>query len=202
MKKFFVTICIVVLATSGVFSQKVSFPTDDKGRSSYSNEFTTDQSKAELFESASAWAVTTFTSDAVFSKDEAKGEVMVNGSAKSRSWMNPFAGYFNEYVKFVIKFVLEDGKITYTLYRPTLTETYSGYGSNAKVSNMDDMYTNYVQAYANINAAKNNPSLSKKEQKAIIKEAEEVIDDTEESLEEAASALLNVTKMLESNLFR
>ena len=202
MKKFFVTICIVALATSSVFAQKVSFPTDDTGRICFSNEFTTDQSKAELIESVSAWAVTTFNSDAVFSKDEAKGEVMVNGSAKSRSWANPFAGYFSEYVKFVIKFVLEDGKIVYTLYRPTLTETYAGYGSNSKVSNMDDMYNNYMQAYANINAAKNNASLSKKEQKAIIKEAQEVIDDTEESLEEAGVAMRTVAKMLESNLFR
>jgi len=202
MKKIFVTICIVALAISGVFAQKVILPTDNKGRICFTNEYETDQTKAELFESVSAWAVTTFNSDAVFSKDEAKGEVMVNGTAKSRSWMNPFAGYFNEYVKFVIKFALEDGKITYTLYRPTLTETYAGYGSNSKVTNMDDLYSNYVQAYESIDAAKNNPSLSKKDQKAIIKEAESVIKDTEESLEEAAAAMSNVTKILESNLFR
>jgi hypothetical protein len=67
---------------------------------------------------------------------------------------------------------------------------------------MDDLYSNYVQAYESIDAAKNNPSMSKKDQKAIIKEAENVIKETEESLEEAAAALLNVTKVLESNLFR
>ena len=203
MKKIFATICIVALAISGLFAQKVTFPTDEKGRICYTNEFVTDQTKAELFESVNTWAATTFRSrDAILSKDENKGEVMVSGSTKSRSWYNPFAGTFNEYTNFVIKFMVEDGKITYTLYRPTLTETYAGYGSNSKTTNMDDMYTSYVQAYSNIDAAKNNPSLSKKEQKSIIKEAQEIIEDSEESLEEAGAAMLNVTKMLEDNLFR
>lgn len=203
MKKIFVTICILALAISGAFAQKVTFPTDDKGRICYTNEFKTDQSKAELMENVSSWAVTTFqTNNAVFSKDEAKGEIMVNGSVKSKSAYNPFAGAFNEYVNFVIKFVVDDGKIAYTLYRPTLTQTYAGYGTNSKTSNMDDLYATYVKAYENINAAKNNPSLSKKEQKSIIKEAEDVIDEIEDSLVEAADALRNVTGMLESNLFR
>lgn len=203
MKKIFVTVCIVALAICGAFAQKVAFPTDDKGRISYTNEFKTDQSKAELIEGISSWAVTTFhTNNAIFSKDETKGELMINGSVKSSSSYNPFAGAFNEYVNFVVKFVVDEGKIAYTLYRPTLTKTYSGFGSNSTTANMDDMYTNYVQAYESINAAKSNPSLSKKEQKSIIKQAEEVIDETEDSLEEAAKALHSVTSMLESNLFR
>ena len=190
MKKIFVTICILALAISGAFAQKVTFPTDDKGRICYTNEFTTDQSKVELMEGVNSWAVTTFhKSDAVFSKDEAKGEILVNGTVKSKSAYNPFAGAFNEYVNFVIKFVVDEGKITYTLSRPTLTETYSGYGTNSKTSNMDDMYTNYIQAFANIEAAKNDPTLAKKDQKAIMKEAKDVIEDTEESLGEAAEAL-------------
>lgn len=203
MKKIFFTICIVALATCGMFAQKVTFPTDNRGRICYTNEYQTDLSKVELMESVSAWAVTTFhTNDVIFSKDEAKGEIMVNGNVKSKSSYNPFAGAFNEYVNFVIKFVVNEGKIAYTLYRPTLTETYSGYGTNSKTSNMDEMYTSYVQAYSNIDAAKNNPSLSKKDQKAIIKDAETLIKETEESLEEASKSLLDVTKVLESNLFR
>lgn len=203
MKKIFVAFCIVALAISGSFAQKVVFPTDDRGRICYSNEYETDQTKAELFESVCLWPVSTFhSSDAVFSKDEAKGEVMANGTVKSKSAYNPFAGSFNEYVTFVVKFVVEEGKITYTLYRPTLTSTYAGYGTNSTSSNMDDMYANYVQAYANIAAAKSDPTLSKKDAKAIIKAAEAVIKDTEESLAEAEDALRSVIKMLETNLFR
>ena len=203
MKKVLVTICAIVLTMSGVFAQKVVFPTDDRGRICYTNEFETDQTKAELFESVCLWPVSTFhSSDAVFSKDEAKGEVMANGTVKSKSAYNPFAGSFNEYVTFVVKFVVEEGKITYTLYRPTLTSTYAGYGTNSTSSNMDDMYANYVQAYANIAAAKSDPTLSKKDAKAIIKAAEAVIKDTEESLAEAEVALRSVIKMLETNLFR
>lgn len=203
MKKIFVAFCAIALTISGAFAQKVIFPTDDRGRISFSNEYETDQSKMELFESANLWAVTTFHSgDAVFSKDEAKGEIMANGTVKSKSAYNPFAGSFNEYVTFVVKFVVDEGKISYTLYRPTLTETYAGYGTNQKTTNMDDMYANYVQAYANIAVAKTDPTLSKKDAKAIIKAAEAVIKDTEESLAEAEEALRSVVNMLESNLFR
>ena len=203
MKKYLLTICVVALAIGGVFAQKVTLPTDNKGRICFTNEYETDQSKVELMEGINAWAVTTFhASDVVFSKDEAKGEMMVNGNVKSKSSYNPFAGAFNEYVNFVIKFVVDEGKIAYTLYRPTLTETYAGYGTNSKTSNMDDMYINYVQAYNNIKDAKNDPTLAKKDQKAIIKDAENVIKETEESLEKAAESLVNVTKLLESNLFR
>ena len=203
MKKIFFNICIVALATSGIFAQKVTFPVDNRGRICFTNEYQTDLSKVELMESVSAWAVTTFrTNDVIFSKDEAKGEIMVNGNVKSKSSYNPFACTFNEYVNFVIKFVVDEGKIAYTLYRPILTETYAGYGTNSKTSNMDDMYTSYMQAYSNINAAKNNPSLSKRDQKAIIKAAETVINETEERLGEAAKSLLNVTKILEYELFR
>ena len=202
-KSIFVAFLMLFFTMGSISAQKVVFPTDDKGRIRYTNEYETDQTKAELFESVCLWPVTTFhASDAVFSKDEAKGEVLANGTVKSKSAYNPFAGSFNEYVTFVVKFVVDEGKISYTLYRPTLTETYAGYGTNSKSTNMDDIYANYVQAYANIEAAKNDPTLSKKDAKAIIKEAESVIKDVEESLEEAEEAMRNVTKMLESNLFR
>ncbi|MBO4655554.1 MAG: DUF4468 domain-containing protein [Bacteroidales bacterium] len=202
-RKILITLCIVALTMGGGFAQKVIFPTDNRGRICFANEYETDQSKAELFESANLWAVSTFhAGDAVFSKDEEKGEIMANGTVKSKSSYNPFAGAFNEYVTFVIKFKVEEGKIAYTLYRPTITETYAGYGSNSKTSNLDDIYANYIEAYASIEAAKNDPSLSKKDQKNIIKVAESFIKDSEESLEEAYAAMRSVTKMLESNLFR
>ena len=202
-KSIFVASLMLILAMGGLSAQKVVFPTDNRGNICFTNEYETDQSKAELFENACLWPVTTFhASDAVFSKDEAKGEILANGTVKSKSAYNPFAGYFNEYVTFVVKFVVSEGKITYTLYRPTLTETYAGYGTNSKSTNMDEIYSNYVQAYANIEAAKSDPTLSKKDAKAIIKEAEKVIKDTEESLEEAEEALRSVVKMIESNLFR
>jgi type I restriction-modification system DNA methylase subunit len=95
-----------------------------------------------------------------------------------------------------------DGKITYTLYKPTLSETYAGYGTNTKTTNMDDLYIEYVKAYANKESAKNDPTLSKKDQKSIIKAADEFIKDKEESLMEAETALRDLIKMMESNLFR
>lgn len=203
MKKLFVTLSIIALAIGGAFAQKVTFPTDNKGRICYTKEFETELTKAELIEDASTWAVTTFhASDAVFSKDEAKGELLVNGAVKSGSAYNPFAGTYNEYVNFVIKFNVQDGKVAYTLYRPTLTETYSGYGTNAKTTNMDDMYISYVQAFANIKDAKENPSISKKDQRSIIRDAEKVIHDYEESLQKASIVIGNVTKDLEKALSR
>jgi len=44
--------------------------------------------------------------------------------------------------------------------------------------------------------------LSKKDQKSIIKAADEFIKDKEESLMEAETALRDLIKMMESNLFR
>lgn len=203
MKKIFAVLCVIAFTVSGVYAQKVVFPTDEKGRICYTNEFETDQSKAELFESCNLWAVTTFhTGDAVFSKDEAKGEVLANGTVKTKSAYNPFAGWFNEYVTFVVKFNVDDGKIKYTLYRPTLAETYAGYGTNQKTFNMDDKYAAYLKAYEDRERAKNDASMSKKEAKSIIKAANELIADMEESLGKAEEGMRDVAKMIETNLFR
>lgn len=202
-KSIFAASLMLFFALGSLSAQKVVFPTDSKGNICYTNEFETDQSKAELFESANLWAVSTFKSgDAVFSKDLEKGELLANGTVKSKVAYNPFAGYFQEYVTFIIKFNVSDGKIQYTLYRPTLSETYAGYGTNTKTINMDELYINYVKAYENIANAKTDPTISKKDQKKIIKEAGDFIKDKEESLEKAEESLRDVVKMIESNLFR
>ena len=194
---------MLVFAFGSLSAQKVVFPTDSKGNICFTNEYEADQSKAELFEAANLWAVSTFKSgDAVFSKDMEKGELLANGTVKSKAAYNPFAGYFQEFVTFIIKFNVSDGKIKYTLYKPTLSETYAGYGTNTKTTNMDELYIEYVKAYANKERAKNDPTLSKKDQKSIIKAADEFIKDKEESLMEAETALRDLIRMMESNLFR
>ena len=102
----------------------------------------------------------------------------------------------------MIKFNVSDGKIAYSIYRPTLAETYAGFGTNQKTYNMDDKYAAYLKAYEDREMAKNDPTLSKKDAKNIIKAADEIIKDSEESLEEAEKSLHEVAKMIESNLFR
>ena len=203
MKKAFVTLCVVALAISGAFAQKVKFPTDEKGKICFTNEATTTQSKADLFEEISAWSATHFSgSNAIISQDEDKGELLVNGAVKTKSAYNPFSGNHTEVVNFVIKFVVADGKISYTMHRFTLTYNYIGYGTSSNTTSMDQMYINYVQAYDNIKKAKSDPSISKKDQRSIIREAESVINDTEDSLEEAEKELRAVVKSLENSLLK
>lgn len=203
MKKLLTTLCLVAIFVFGAFAQKTVFPTDDKGNICYTNKYASSQSKAELFEAANLWAVTTFHSgDAVFSKDAEKGEVLANGTLKTRSSYNPFAGWFNEYVTFVVKFKVDEGSIEYTIYRPTLAESYAGFGTNSKTSSLDDKYQTYLKAYADIDAAKKSETMSKKDKKSIIKEAEDIIEDLGDTMEEAEKSLHDLSKMIEQNLFR
>jgi len=202
-KSFIVAFLMLIFAMGSLSAQKVVFPTDNRGKICYTNEFETDQSKAELFESANLWVVSTFHSrDAVFSKDMEKGELLANGTMRSKSDYKPSVGHFSEYVTFIIKFNVSDGKIQYILYHPTLLETYVGYGTNKKIYDMDELYQEYVKAYESKALAKSDPTLSKKERKSFIKVADDFVKEKEKSLELAADAMQDVVRMLESNLFR
>lgn len=202
-RRFILTLSFIALTMCGAFAQKVEFPRNSEGKICYANEFETSKSKSDLFESVNLWIVSTFqTADGIISKDPEKGEIVANGTKQSKASYNPFSGAYNEFVSFVMKFTVSDGKIKYTLDKPTLTGVYVGYGSNQTVSDLEDKYSEYVKAYQDKEAIEKDESLSKKEKKNMIKEKEDVIEDLEDSLTEAANTLREITTMIESSLFK
>ncbi len=201
-KNFILTLCVFACTLFTVNAQKVNFPTND-GSVCFTNESNSKYSKAELFESAVSWAVSTFASkDAVISQDLEKGEVLTNGTIKTKSSYNPFAGWFNEYATFVVKFNVSDNHIKYNLYKIKITETYSGYGSSSNTYNLDDRYASFVKAYEDIERVNNDPNISKKDRKTVIKEANDIIEENEDSFIELKKSLQDVINMMEKELFR
>lgn len=203
-KRVILTLSFVALAMIGAFAQqKVVLPKNDEGKICYTNEYATNLSKDELFQNVSLWVVSALGSaDAIVSKDQEKGEIVANCSKQAKSSYNPFSGSYNEFVSAVITFNVSDGKIKYTMDRPTITGVYVGYGSNKTVTDMEEKYNLYVTACQEKEAIEKDESLSKKERKNLLKEKNEVIEDLEDSLFEAGKSLTEITELIESGLFK
>jgi hypothetical protein len=202
-KRIILTLGVVALAISSAFAQKVTFPLNEDGKIFYSNEFKTDKSKSDLFENVNLWIASNFGSgDAIISKDAEKGEIVANATKQAKSSYNPFSGAYNEFVTVVMKFYVSDGKIRYTLDKPTLTGVYVGYGSKQTTEDMEEKYANYVKAYQEKEAIENDETLSKRDKKNMLKEKEEEIEDMEDSLFEAGNSIQEIVEMIESGLFK
>lgn len=202
-KRILLTLCFVAIAAIGAFAQqKVVLPQNSEGKICYTNEYTTSSSQDELFQNVSLWIVSAIGTDAIITKDQEKGEIVANCSKQAKSSYNPFSGAYNEFVSAMITFNVSDGKIKYTMERPSITGIYVGYGSRKTVTDMNEKYDAYVTAYQEKEAIEKDESLSKKERKSQLKEKNELIEDMEDSLFEAGKSLTEITEMIESGLFK
>lgn len=176
MKKLFILAFSILLAlpiSAGKPTKAWSFSLNDEGECVVEKTFSTSKDAISALKSAKQTINReTFENRSILS-EEAGVYIEYDLQKNTKSNYNPFAGSFQESMRFKLIVTYKDGEVKVICTEFNLINKYQGYGSNTRTESFNAKVANYEE----LKDAIANGSLKGKEKKDALNE----IEDTDES---------------------